>query len=367
METASLTSLGTAAVLLVASAAQGQAVQGPPFCEKWSNYCACLSADGKKLAIGGVDWAIWDVPGGRKLRVGETWGTHGIALSPDGRFLAVGGNYAHLHIIDAQTGEVRWNLTGKGHLTVVTHLEFTPDGALLLSCGSDCMLRSWDVGKGTPQAVFRFSSTVKFADAWKHPPPEFAPERAKLVVNVDGLIKDLYDFSISPDGKRVAIACGTAEVKLIEVATGKVLQTLRTLHDCTVSVRYSRDGSLLAVGGALDKGTIEIWDAARATRLTTLKGHKESVLELAFSPDGRTLVSGGLVDGARVWDLQTGKERFACHQGKETRVVGVGFLPDGKAFFTLPHDPGCFVQFWDTATGREVSPVQGGRPRDKDR
>jgi WD40 repeat protein len=354
-----------AAVPLLALAAVGVEAQGPaspPFSEDdSSNYAFCLSRDGKKLALGYVDgWSIWDVASRRRVRIGQIWCAHALAFSPDGLLLAVGANGGQLQVIDTTAGLVLWDLSRKGHIAPVRHLEFTPDRRFLVSGGGDAMLRIWDVRERKPHIVFRFTCKDEFLNHWKSPPPGWPAEEAK-VITVPGVVSDIGNFAVSPDSKHVAVPLGPFDVKVYELATGKVVRTFRTAQDIPFSACYSADGKLLALGGACEKGTIEVWDVAEGKRLTTLKGHKHTVLHLAFSPDKATLLSAGVMDGARVWDVKTGRRKYAYYQDKETEVVGVAFLPDGKTFVTLPHHPpGSPAQFWDTATGKEVSPPRFG-------
>ena len=86
------------------------------------------------------------------------------------------------------------------------------------------------------------------------------------------------------------------------------------------------------------------------------------MLHLAISPDNKVVASGGTCDGVRVWDVATGKQKFALHQDKETRSGGVAFLPEGKILLTQPNGIGEPAYFWDAASGRPVSPVQTKGP-----
>ena len=56
-------------------------------------------------------------------------------------------------------------------------------------------------------------------------------------------------------------------------------------------VAFSPDGKTLAM--ASREGNVQLWDVATGKLLETLKGHSSAVLAVAFSPDGRTLASGG--------------------------------------------------------------------------
>jgi WD40 repeat protein len=339
------------------------------------NDCFCVSKDGKKLALNA--WTVWDIPSGKKVTCGNTHGAHATAFSPDGSLLAVGGNYSELYIYNAHTGEVFWDLTFVGHAdSVLDHVEFTPDGQFLLSSSDNGMLRVWNLKNKTAQALFCFTSKYErrngfkeYLRAWRALAGNEPPDKVQTFVVFEKPIEMLYQFSIHPDGKSVAIALGTSDVLLLELATGKVLKTFHTSQLCNLSVRFSQDGKLLAVGGGdaehdTKKCTVEVWDVAAATRLVTCPGHRHSVLHMAFSPDNKLIVSGGTIDGVRIWDVATGKQKFALQQGKEDgRNDGVAFLPSGKAFLTLlgrEHEP---VRFWDAETGKPLSLIEKNQPK----
>src|SRR5438309_1306105 len=77
--------------------------------------------------------------------------------------------------------------------------------------------------------------------------------------------------SFSPDGKVLASCSRDKTIKLWDVATGELKQTL-TEHTAGVyDVTFSPKGDLLA-SGSRDK-TIKLWDAQSAKVIHTLEGH----------------------------------------------------------------------------------------------
>src|SRR5579885_53728 len=339
-----------------------------------SHDCFCVSRDGKKLAMN--SWAIWDISSGKRLLgyEGKTRGAHAMDFSPDGHLLAVGGNYGELFLFDARAWHVVWDLTLKHGDDILNQVEFTPDGRYLVSASDNAMLRVWDVQNKQAQALFCFNSKKDngnagwedYLRAWRALAGDKPPDGVKTFVVLKKPIWSISDFSISPDGRTVALATGTSEVLVLELLTGKMLKTLRTGQVTTLSVKFSGDGKLVAVGGGdftapdndkpgLCKCSIEIWDVATEKRLVSCLDHLGC---LAFSPDNKTLVSGG-VTGAHVWDVATGRQRFALGQQKGRGIKGVAYLPDGKTILTLPSEGNEPIKFWDAATGKLVSPVKG--------
>jgi WD40 repeat protein len=62
--------------------------------------------------------------------------------------------------------------------------------------------------------------------------------------------------------------------------------------------------------------------------IKTLTGHTRWVASVAFHPQGRLLASGGHDGFVRLWDLPTGKEKWAFDY--RSVVASLAFSPDGK-------------------------------------
>src|SRR3954447_837904 len=70
-------------------------------------------------------------------------------------------------------------------------------------------------------------------------------------------------------------------------------------------VAISADGKWVATG-ATDR-MLRIWDVATGKLHGQPLAHDGAVYPVAFSPDNKT-VAGGTQKGARLWDVETGKE-----------------------------------------------------------
>jgi WD40 repeat protein len=158
-------------------------------------------------------------------------------------------------------------------------------------------------------------------------------------------IKGIAGAAFSPDGKTLAIGYFAPSAKLLRVSDGAVVAEFGGHTKEVRAVAFSPDGKTLATG-SYDR-TIKIWDVVRATERATLTGHTDMIFSVAFAPDGKRLVSAGS-DGARLWDLATGKELRHWTHGSFITHCAV-FLPDNRSVLTGGWDGS--IRLWDVSTG----------------
>ena len=112
-------------------------------------------------------------------------------------------------------------------------------------------------------------------------------------------------MSFSPNGTRFALACRRF-IELWDTAKGTELTTLRGHTAAVTRVRFSPDGTRIA--SESDDTTVKLWDTVTGAELTTLKGHTAAYYSVSFSPDGTRIGTEKWGDTVQLWDTATGEE-----------------------------------------------------------
>ncbi|WP_316432881.1 NB-ARC domain-containing protein [Leptolyngbya sp. NK1-12] len=152
--------------------------------------------------------------------------------------------------------------------------------------------------------------------------------------------------AFSPDGQLLA-TCGTdCEVRVWEVASGKLLLICHGHANWVRFVVFSPDSKTLASCGA-DR-TVKLWTVQDGVCIKTLIGHEHEVFAVAFSADGETLASVSGDQTVKLWDVRNGY-CLKTFTGHTDWVRSVAFSPDGGTLASSGADH--TIKLWDVKTG----------------
>ncbi len=170
---------------------------------------------------------------------------------------------------------------------------------------------------------------------------------------------EVHGVAFHPDGGRIAAGCGDGTVKVFDVATRTVIQTLPGHESYVFSVAFSPDRRHLASAGA-DRW-VRLWDLATGQEVFRRPGHvgdySGMTHAVAFSPDGLHLVAGGEDGIATVWDAADGREVHRLPETHENTASCVAYSPDGRRLATGSR--GGVVRIWDARTGQLLRRILG--------
>lgn len=236
---------------------------------------------------------------------------------------------------------------------------FSPDGKLLASAHAGGQVCLWDAGTG--RRVGSFQADVPAQGA------AFSPDGRSLVVwTFNGVI--VYDVAtggiprprlaaltraaVSPDG--TLLATESRGIKLWSLPGFAPVREIGPTHgpadggERTFSLGFSADGKTL-LSSASD-GVARLWDVDTGKQRLAINVGSSWQLPAALSADGRVVATGG--DIVRLWDAHSGtklpRPRFAGGPGP---VNNVAFSPVGSLLAVDRFTTG--ITLWDVAAGRE--------------
>ncbi len=303
-----------------------------------------FSPDGKKFVFQNTSGTVhlWDADTKQELSLSgmdysskeDQYHTRAI-ISPDSQTLASWQMYDDMNIRLWDIASGKHKITLRGHKSRVKTVIFSPDSSMVASWSSegDTTIRLWDVATG------RHTRTLT------------------------GHTKMVEDVSFSPDGKTLASGGLDGTIRIWNSKTGKQMHAFlenSSGNDLAVQsasvtvVIFNADGNVLASGHK--NGSIRLWNIETGELTQTLRGHADAVSSITFGPDGKTFASTSKDATARLWDLNTGEQIYSL-TGYERTTWRVFYYPNGLPLatgFQHPNIPKLDknIRLWDLRTGQ---------------
>lgn len=225
-------------------------------------------------------------------------------------------------------------------------VEWSPDGACLLTASDDNRLRVFDLSADVLEASglgnADENSLDGIASAVDSSPPAITIQEGELV----------YDYAwykgmtaADPSTCCFATTCRALPIHLWDACTGELRCSYRAFDDkdevsASNSITFSPDGATLAAGASKVIRLFQTAVPGRSCRMRRTHSKKDSgqpgiISCLAFSPDTEGLLAAGSYSGvAALYDGRTLAPAAVMSGGHSTGITQVTWSPDGNFLYS---------------------------------
>ena len=262
---------------------------------------------------------IWNLAAEKQPITLNSRDTGLVLFSPDGRQVATSLGNA-VGIWDVATGQRLAFLRG---LDGVQAMDYSPDGARLVTAGWERDARLWDPHTGEQIAVLK------------------------------GHKGDIFSARFSPDGKSIVTGSWDSTARVWDAADGRATVALKGHMKAVNDAIFSPDGSRIVT--ASHDLTARVWNATRGHEISVLSGHTARVTKAAYSPDGSQIATASDDASALLWDSQSGEQQARLQH--EDWVTAVEFSSDGTCVLTGSKDQ--TAKLWNARSAKLITALDG--------
>ncbi|HWO26389.1 MAG TPA: WD40 repeat domain-containing protein, partial [Kofleriaceae bacterium] len=281
-----------------------------------------------------------------------------------GKAQALGDRSPALHFMlaRAHASEHAELATIKTRADQIWFAAWSPDGARVLTEGSDSAVQIWDAATGrerfalgdhAPPVVAAWSPAGEIATADAAGVIRLWTADGQLRAAIRGAQRTPIRIAFSADGARFAVTRVGGNVALVDTAAGTLHATWQADPARAEAIAFDPAGARIVTAGR--SGQAVVW-SLEGKELARLVGHTDAIWHAVFDATGERVITASLDKTARVWDAQSGKplHRLVGHDG---RVTGLAVDVRARRIATASADT--TVRLWSLDTGELLVTLRG--------
>jgi len=262
------------------------------------------------------------------------------------------------------------------HQSTVNAVDFARSGTRMATIGADSLLVVWNLASGEPlimqdgnagrelffgpkdSLLVTITPTGK-VDVWTiNVSP---PRRLEAVTSFQGYEGRVTAVAHSPDRTLLAFGGVDGSVHVWRVPEGEPVVNFAAHAGTVQALAFAPNGQSL-VTVSMDRG-VSLWQMPEGTLLRKFTDPEAGPVDIlpldaAFSPDG-ALLAVSTENGVRVWDVESGEERYTIRAVQNAAANVLTFSPDGALLVGCGGQP--LIGVWGAQTGAQLGllPTQG--------